>query len=73
MSASRSEEIKVLKLSLHGRLVGYLVGLHNGRNILSFADEFKQDASRPTFSLITHPSFPLSEKVMAELWARNQK
>lgn len=67
------DEIKVLRLSLHGRLVGYLAGFQNGRNVLSFADEFKDDPSRPTFSLITHPNFPNSEKLMAELWAKNQR
>jgi len=28
---------------------------------------------RPTFSLITHPKFPQSAKLMAEPWARNQR
>ena len=67
------DEFKVLRLSLHGRLVGYLAGSQSGRNVLSFADEFKDDPSRPTFSLITHPNFPNSEKIMAELWAKNQR
>ena len=73
MSDSRVDEINVLKLSLHGRLVGYLAGFQSGRNVLSFADEFRGDASRPTFSLITHPAFPRAEKIMAESWARNQR
>jgi serine/threonine-protein kinase HipA len=68
-----TDEINVLKLSLHGRLVGYLAGFQNGRNVLSFADEFKDDPSRPTFSLITHPNFPHSEKLMSEPWAKNQR
>ncbi len=67
------EEVSVLKLSLHSRLVGYLVGFQNGRNVLSFADEFTNDPARPTFSLITHPSFPHSEKLMSKPWARNQR
>lgn len=67
------EEVNVLKLSLHGRLVGYLAGFQNGRNVLSFADEFKNDPARPTFSLITHPNFPHSEKLMSEPWTRNQR
>ena len=72
------DEIKVLRLTLHGRRIGYLAGFHSlyqhgGRNILSFADEFKNDPSRPTFSLTTHPSFPNSEKLMSELWAKNQR
>ena len=71
MSANGADEINVPKLSLHGRLVGYLAGFHNGRNVLSFADEFKKDAGRPTFSLITYPGFPHSEKLMAEPWVKN--
>lgn len=70
---SNEEEVTVLKLTLHNRLVGYLAGFQNGRNILSFADEFKNDAERPTFSLITHPNFPHATKVMAEPWRRNQR
>jgi|GEM_PF-3892793 len=33
------EEASVLKLTLHGRLIGYLAGFQNGRNVLSFTDE----------------------------------
>ncbi|RLB60863.1 MAG: type II toxin-antitoxin system HipA family toxin, partial [Deltaproteobacteria bacterium] len=73
MSNSAAVEINVLRLTLHGRLVGYLAGFHDGRNVLNFADEFKSDAARPTFSLITHTGFPHSEKLMAEPWSRNQK
>jgi serine/threonine-protein kinase HipA len=73
MSTKSDDEVNVLKLTLHGRLVGYLAGFHNGRNVLSFADEFKEDASRPTFSLITYSGFPRSQKIMAEPWARNQR
>ena len=73
MSASGADEINVLKLTLHGRLVGYLAGFQNGRNVLSFADEFKKDPGRPTFSLITHPGFSHSDKVMAEPWVKNQR
>lgn len=68
-----ADEFGVLRLTLHGKLVGYLVGFHDGRNALSFADEFKSDAARPTFSLITHPDFPRSEKLLAETWSRTQK
>jgi serine/threonine-protein kinase HipA len=67
------DEINVLKLTLHSRLVGYLAGFQNGRNVLSFADEFKNDPSRPTFTLITHPDFLDSEKLMSEPWVKNQK
>ncbi|MCP5162164.1 MAG: type II toxin-antitoxin system HipA family toxin [Hahellaceae bacterium] len=73
MSDHRSEEVNVLKLTLHGRLVGYLAGFQSGRNVLSFAEEFKNDANRPTLSLMTHPAFPHAEKVMAEPWARKHR
>lgn len=73
MSEVKVDEINVLKLSLHERTVGYLAGFQGGRNVLIFADEFKSDVGRPTFSLITHPAFPRSEKLMSEPWARNQR
>ena len=73
MSNHAADEINVLRLTLHGRLVGYLAGFHDGRNVLTFVDEFKSDAARPTFSLITHPRFPHSEKLMAEPWSRSHK
>ncbi len=73
MSTENSDEVNVLQLTLHGRLVGYLAGFNNGRNVLSFAEEFTGDPGRPTFSLITHPSFPRAEKILSELWARNQR
>lgn len=67
------EEINALKLTLHGRLVGYLAGFQNGRNVISFAKEFRYDPSRPTFGLITHPNFPHSKKLMSEPWTKNQR
>lgn len=73
MSIGRNNEINVLKLTLHGRVIGYLSGAVNGRNVLMFVDEFREDSNRPTFSLITHPQFPRSDKVMAEPWIRNQR
>lgn len=68
-----ANEISVLKLTLHNKLVGYLAGFNNGRNVLSFADEFKNNPSRPTFSLITHPNFPNVDKLLAKPWAKNQR
>lgn len=73
MSESRINEINVLKLSLHHRLVGYLAGFQDGRNVLNFAEEFKSDVNRPTLSLITHPAFPHANKLLTEPWARNQR
>lgn len=68
-----SGEVNVLQLSIHGVLIGYLARFRNGRNVLSIADTFKHNPDRPTFSLITHPAFPNSAKLMAAPWARNQR
>ena len=70
---SNEEEITVLKLTLHDRLIGYLAGFQNGRNVLSFADDFRGDNGRPTFSLITHPNFPNATKVLSDPWVTNQR
>ena len=69
----KPNEINVLKLALHGRVVGYLAGFQNGGNVLSFSDGFKEDAGRATFSLVTHPSFPRADRLMAEPWVRSQR
>lgn len=73
MSTASNDEANVLQLSIHGVLIGYLAGFKNGRNVLSIADSFKNDPDRPTFSLITHPSFPNAAKLMAVPWVRNQR
>lgn len=73
MDNSRMDEMNVLKLTLHDSLVGYLAGFQNGRNVLSFAEEFTNDTNRPTFSLITHPAFSRAKALMEEPWARNQR
>ena len=65
MSTGGNDEINVLKLSIHGVLIGYLAGFKNARTVLSIADSFKNDLDRPTFSLITHPAFPNANKLMA--------
>ena len=67
------DEVNVLQLTLHGRLIGCLAGFSNGRNVLRFAEEFTGDPGRPTFSLITHPNFPRADKVLSEPWARSQR
>ncbi|MCF6338852.1 MAG: type II toxin-antitoxin system HipA family toxin [Gammaproteobacteria bacterium] len=66
-------EINVLKLTLHGKLVGYLAGFNNGRNVITFADEFKNNPSRPTFSLMTHPNFPNVKNLLSKPWTKNQR
>src|ERR1700688_585624 len=73
MSNNKPDEAHVLKVTLHDRLVGYLVGFHDGRNILSFANEFKKDIERPTLSLITSPKFGNSQKVMDEPLVTRQR
>ncbi len=71
MSGENTNEVHVLKLTLHDKEVGYLIGYHNGRNCLHFADSFKEDTLRPTYSLITHPNFPRADKLMAQPWVSN--
>lgn len=73
MSSRRDDEINVLKLTLHGRCVAYLAGYQNGRNVLSFSDEFKRNSNRATLSLITHPQFPRADQLMEKPWTKNQR
>lgn len=68
-----SNNMKVLELTLQGELVGYVAGYQNGQNVLSFADEFKQNSDSPTFSLTTHPDFPHAEQFLSESYAKNQR
>ncbi len=67
------EQVGVLKLTLHGQLVGYLAGFQGGRNVLTFADSFKNDPTRFTFSLVTHPVFPRADRLLSEPWTTNQR
>lgn len=71
--SNKEDEIKVLKLTLHGRLVGYLAGFNNGRNVLSFANAFQHDVDRPTLSLITSPKFPNANRMMANPLISHQR
>lgn len=73
MSTDTFYEVNVLQLTIHDVLIGHLAGFSNGRNVLCFADTFKNNPERPTFSLITHPRFPNAARIMAEPWARNQR
>ena len=66
-------DVMVLKLTLHGNIVGYLAGFKDGRNIMTFAPEFVNNPSRPTFSLITHPDFPHAEKLLTAPWIKRQR
>lgn len=68
-----NDEVQVLKLSLHDKHIGYLAGFQNGRNVLTFTEEFIGNTSRPTFSLITRPEFPNVDKLLSKPWARNQR
>jgi len=68
-----SSTVKVIQLTLHGELVGYLAGYLNGKNILIFANEYRTNRHRPTFSLITHPAFPRADKLMSKPWVRHQR
>lgn len=73
MSITPLEQVNVLQLTLHNQLVGYLAGFQHGRNVLSFADTFRHNPKRPTFSLTTHPAFPQSTRVMEQPWSRHQR
>ncbi|GHA01240.1 phosphatidylinositol kinase [Arenicella chitinivorans] len=70
---SVNNDVNFLKLSLHGALVGYLAGFRNGKNSLIFSQEFQHDPNRPTFSLITHPSFPKSQALVSGVWNNNHR
>lgn len=73
MNDHAADSVNVLRLTLHGRVVGYLAGFQDGRNVLTFADEYILDAGRPTFSLMTYPRFPRAEMILAEAWSTRQK
>ncbi len=68
-----SNEVRVLKLTLHDTLVGYLAGFQNSHTVLTFDETFSANPIRPTFSLITHPDFPNAEALLAKPWGRNQR
>lgn len=70
---SAMEKVRVLQLTLHNILVGHLAGFQDGRNILIFDEEFRNNPDRPTFSLITHVSFPGVDRLMCEPWIRHQR
>ena len=72
MSAAHAEA-RFLKLTLHGRLVGFVSGSDDGRNILTFADGFASDDDRPTFSLTTHPNFPRAKQVLSTPKVRHRR
>ncbi len=63
MSAkNKTDKINILKLSLHGSLIGYLTGFQNGQNILNFADEL--DSTVAAFQRITK-----KEKEPGKAWS----
>lgn len=66
-------DVSVLEIALHGTVAGYLAGYRDGRTILTFSPDFIANESRPTFSLITHPTFPRANAIMAKPWAKRQK
>ena len=70
---TNADTVSVLELTLHEATVGYLAGYRDGRTILTFTPEFKSNATRPTFSLITHPAMPKAAEIMARPWVKRQK
>ena len=73
MRGEGGDNVNFLRLTLHGQLVGYLAGFQNGRNALHFAQAYKNNARRPTFSLTTQPPFPRAEQLLSEPWLTNQR
>ena len=73
MSDLSTESASVLQLTLQGKLVGYIAGYDNTRNVVTFDHDFINDPDRPTLSLITHPNFPRSDKAMIKPWVRTQR
>jgi serine/threonine-protein kinase HipA len=67
------ESVRVLMISLHGSTVGYLAGYAGGRNILTFAPEYRANDPRPTFTLTTHPDFPRAAKLLSAPWLKQQR
>ncbi|MEZ5526894.1 MAG: type II toxin-antitoxin system HipA family toxin [Gammaproteobacteria bacterium] len=70
---TQGDRVSVLRLSLHDQLLGYLAGYQGGRNTLTFAETFRENPRRPTFSLVTHPAFPRAGKLLAQPWSTNQR
>src|SRR6201999_1828750 len=68
-----TEQVSVLRLTLHGTTVGYLAGYQHGKNILSFDPAFRDQRSRPTLGLITHPDFPKAAQLLAKPWITQQR
>lgn len=60
--------ISVLKVTLHGQLVGHLVGEKGGRNTLIFHSVFQQDSDKPTLTLAAHPRFPKADVFFSTPW-----
>lgn len=67
------EKVSVLRLNLHGLTVGFLAGYQGGKNVLVFDPSFRDDHSRPTLSLTTHPNFPKSAQLLAKPWITQQR
>lgn len=70
---SNADTVSVLELSLHETTVGYLAGYRDGGTVLTFSPEFASNPARPTFSLITHPTFPKATEIMASPWVKRQR
>lgn len=69
----QKDHVRVLELTLHGNRMGFVAGYRSGRNVLTFAPEFRENSGRPTFSLTTHPDFPHAEKLLAAPWIKRQR
>src|SRR5699024_4905233 len=58
----------VLKITLHGQLVGYLVGEKGGNNTMVFHQPFQLNKQRPTLTLAAYSAFPSAERFYHAPW-----
>ncbi|MES2604109.1 MAG: type II toxin-antitoxin system HipA family toxin [Pseudomonadota bacterium] len=67
------EQVSVLRLSLHGTVIGHLAGYQGGRTVLVFDPAYVASTQRPTFTLTGLPQHPASATVFAKPWLRQQR
>lgn len=67
------DKLRLLELTLHGNLIGYLAGFQSGRNVLMFDDVFRFNPKRPALSVITRPEFANADKLLGQYWVKNHR
>ncbi len=63
----------MLRLSLHGDVIGHLAGYQGGRSVLVFDPAYVESNNRPTFTLTGSLQHPASATVFAQPWLRQQR